>query len=661
MGTNEIACSICDKKYPVLDQVEPSERSTWVGPEHQRGEISVVPYNVIRHRIALTNTQDENAGRMVLRELVQNADDAGARILVLRFEDDALYVANDGRAFSTGTRGPNRGDFDRIGEILGGHKREDPDSTGKFGSGFQTVYLITNAPEVHSSGLWAQMDPVNQRMPTRAIGDGGGFITPYASGTESGHTGVVFRLPWRDDDAAETEYGTHGKPFSDSRDFPRWNPQKKVELFDDLVDYSRHVLLCCKTLLTIRLVWDAHGERKACQSRRDFALKGLAGEPRVGTVSAGKLAVEEEWFRWPSIERRDAGARHEWPSFHLKNFRWEGSCSQLRFFIASAPVSTADGRELFIGEDGSKENRELLITQDSTQLRNQAPSMRNDVHLLIPMFDALSQGPDKGFAFHYSTVPLPKRSRNWFAFTGPFFPDESRLDVRIMGLEGEWGRHIVASVGRLYATVFPELVTRAQGLSLEVVEKQSILLNAIPTVPLHQWMRLEEQNGEWARPTQTAIVSLFPSSPIFASQERWIPPDHARWVTIEGLARNDCSTVLALMHEPVFPERFTTHPSFLGTLAPLLDSRKLTATQFKEIFRQYLSRSGGRLYHGRGHKDHGQHSLTRPDTEALVRFCLTRTERWADLGDLPGSPGKGWDTPSPPRVSALAPELRGAS
>ena len=36
---------------------------------------------------------------------------------------------------------------------------EDKDTVGHFGSGFQTVYAITNKPEVHSNGRSGQMNP----------------------------------------------------------------------------------------------------------------------------------------------------------------------------------------------------------------------------------------------------------------------------------------------------------------------------------------------------------------------------------------------------------------------------------------------------------------------------------------------------------------------
>jgi hypothetical protein len=94
--------------------------------------------------------KDAGDGRTLLRELVQNADDAGAERLVFAVLDrgwpqaensllrgPALLVANDGRF-------PAK-DRDALHRALGGSKANDPGKVGRFGVGLKSVFHICEA------------------------------------------------------------------------------------------------------------------------------------------------------------------------------------------------------------------------------------------------------------------------------------------------------------------------------------------------------------------------------------------------------------------------------------------------------------------------------------------------------------------------------------
>jgi len=115
-------------------------------------------------------------------ELIQNADDVkdesgnpAATRISIRVNDDALVVENDG-VF-------RERDFERMRKIAFGGKREEEDTTGAFGIGFISVYQITDAPEIISSGrhwiLHPEM-PNDKRIAQRRV------ATEY----------TTFRLPW---------------------------------------------------------------------------------------------------------------------------------------------------------------------------------------------------------------------------------------------------------------------------------------------------------------------------------------------------------------------------------------------------------------------------------------------------------------------------------
>ena len=79
-----------------------------------------------------------------LYELLQNAEDAGARQVEFRLEPDALIFVHDGKKLFT------LDDVDSITNIGNSTKREDSGSIGKFGIGFKAVFGYTDTPIVHS-------------------------------------------------------------------------------------------------------------------------------------------------------------------------------------------------------------------------------------------------------------------------------------------------------------------------------------------------------------------------------------------------------------------------------------------------------------------------------------------------------------------------------
>ena len=94
--------------------------------------------------------KDAGDGRTLFRELVQNADDAGAQRLGLVVLDDgwsdaqnpllrgpALLVANDG-AF------PDR-DREALHQAIGGSKEDEADKIGTFGIGLKSVFHLCEA------------------------------------------------------------------------------------------------------------------------------------------------------------------------------------------------------------------------------------------------------------------------------------------------------------------------------------------------------------------------------------------------------------------------------------------------------------------------------------------------------------------------------------
>lgn len=73
-------------------------------------------------------------------ELLQNAEDAGARHIVFVFERDRVLVSNDGAAF----------DAEDVWAICSAGHSAKKNKIGFFGIGFKSVFKISDAPEIRS-------------------------------------------------------------------------------------------------------------------------------------------------------------------------------------------------------------------------------------------------------------------------------------------------------------------------------------------------------------------------------------------------------------------------------------------------------------------------------------------------------------------------------
>ena len=101
--------------------------------------------NIVRDRLAgYTTDEGEEPGSVVIRELVQNADDAEATLIKFSFYADRLEVYNNS-SFK-----PQ--DFDNIRNTFLGSKQDIEGKIGAFGTGFLTVYHLADYPELHSVG-----------------------------------------------------------------------------------------------------------------------------------------------------------------------------------------------------------------------------------------------------------------------------------------------------------------------------------------------------------------------------------------------------------------------------------------------------------------------------------------------------------------------------
>ena len=230
-------------------------------------------------------------GGAVIKELIQNADDAGASELVVALDerngeglppecrgeygpllDPALLIRNDARFRVVGEVSEgDQDDFTAICEVAGGHKRFNPTAAGRFGIGFNSVYFLTDTPvlfsrrEVHVFDLRRLMFPEDgwrfplDDFPADASGAGpiktvlewalpkvilgkGSFQQLAAERQDYRHT--IFRLPLRR--TLSTGTVEHRGPVFPSASFP--NEADRYELLQEMCEEARRSLLFLKSL-----------------------------------------------------------------------------------------------------------------------------------------------------------------------------------------------------------------------------------------------------------------------------------------------------------------------------------------------------------------------------------------------------------------------------
>jgi hypothetical protein len=115
-----------------------------------------------------------------LYELLQNAEDAGARNVEFVLRRDRMVFAHDG------TRLFDLADIDSITDVADSTKRDDPTRIGKFGVGFKAVYDFTSTPEIHSGDyhfkivdLFYPDDDIPPLQSAGDVGMGTVFVLPF--------------------------------------------------------------------------------------------------------------------------------------------------------------------------------------------------------------------------------------------------------------------------------------------------------------------------------------------------------------------------------------------------------------------------------------------------------------------------------------------------
>ncbi|XP_028291058.1 sacsin isoform X2 [Gouania willdenowi] len=259
-------------------------------------------------------------GGQILKELIQNADDAQATKVVFihdersygteslwndelqKFQGPALYAYNDA-AFTDE-------DWEGIQNVGRSVKRNDPTKVGRFGIGFNSVYHTTDVPGIFSSGYLGLMDPQEKVFGERT----GGFqwclkdtedqealmnlhdqfqpfrdIVSLVSGQDWSEVvqehqhfeGTVFRFPLRNEASV----------ISDNL----YDSDRVVELFDSFIADADLSLLFLKSVTSVSLKYiDVNG---TVTTRLDVTCSA----PTEITLESDDLSIIDSLTRFKQI------------------------------------------------------------------------------------------------------------------------------------------------------------------------------------------------------------------------------------------------------------------------------------------------------------------------------------------------------------------------
>ena len=152
--------------------------------QKETGSIRKISYSaplITNIRQILTGLQGFDS---MAREIIQNADDAGARHIRFDVTDVALVVWNDAEFLSCGLNsdectwttdrslqlGKRKAcDFHAISKVGSGNKYNQTGLIGRFGIGFVSVYQLTDQPIIRSGDIELTLDPLHEENQIRTI------------------------------------------------------------------------------------------------------------------------------------------------------------------------------------------------------------------------------------------------------------------------------------------------------------------------------------------------------------------------------------------------------------------------------------------------------------------------------------------------------------
>ena len=556
-----MVCSDCRKETDVKRSAVPeSEWDKWRCSNCEGGSYGQDFINWIADRIS-PSTSDDTTGRFVLRELVQNADDVESEIMVFLFCNDALYVYNNGFGFRSSVEGGS-GDFDRISKVLAKPKEKEFYTSGNFGSGFQTVYLFTNEPEVHSHGKSFRYDPTRPKKTSLSPKER--MDSPYKQ--DDVKKGAVFKFPWRTRSNAVVEKDGR-KFFEDEHLWKRWDIKARKGLFEELKEYLHDSIMCCQHLKKIRIFWEDGERRDGYQAERDFTLRYIDYDGKIGKVIEGP---GEGGFRIEDWSYEDS---QEFRYFIGSDFVRKISLEEPN--ICTIVEDDREGMKVRVQNVKSFEHDSMTYEEYISFLRESRAIKKSDIHILLPVFPWEERAKDyQRKAWSYSVIPLPKESGNNFTLTAHLFPKQTReaFELHQERAKKEWLEWVLLSAARLYLSSYERYIQTVRGMKeFDDETKQIMFLDCLPASKLGEWINVSLEDEKTETQIDEDIFGEVFSKKILLFDGEWFKPFEYNskekgknaFSKVVDFPRDETERwLLERMDLVTFSEAFLSHPRF---------------------------------------------------------------------------------------------------
>lgn len=592
---DEIECRNADKHLEVghnrtlwTTDSDGAEEGDWICSMCTNINIDLLQF--IGTKIEDTKSEEGDWVKFVLRELVQNADDAGSSRLVVRLDSDEMIVINDGEPFSEG----EVDHFEKIKKILNRTKEDDKKTTGNFGSGFQTVYALTNKPEIHSGGGAIALNPVTAEPEN---------IEPRFSSIDKG---AMFIFPWRDDEAANKIFVGNEAPFEDISTWPRWqvdfteeeNHRHSIKrLYDFFKDYLEDVILACRNLESIRIIKNLGDEKETYQVvREDYRLEGVIDN--IGKIKEGNIDWYDDFYEEDEL---------------LKEAEFKDEIER-KYLLKSGKVRDEEDRECHIikrsDDEGSLEiYKGSDIPEDSKEIKV------NTVYVGL----TLQMYGDRRYI--YSVIPLPKKSPNRFFCSAHLFPGEKRKDIHVEGIEGRWYAYALTSIKDVYIESLDDLISHLEESGISDEEKQQTVLDNLPNSPLNEWMRTgrdksKHEKETWFLNEEESLKEEIFEKRLVVDDGRMIPLNEAYYTEEDHEEK-----ILKGLGEVPINESIKTHENFKDYLLEKVKKDiRLTPPEFEEIWKGFREEQDELFY--------GEYPI---DSEFVMNLCTYLDQNWDSL------------------------------
>ena len=434
-------------------------------------------------------------GPSIFKELIQNADDAGATKMSILYsavtygttsllgedmspwQGPALYVYNNAKFRSQ--------DFDNLANLARSDKSESAGVTGRFGVGFNSVYHFTDVPCILSGEHLVMLDPHKSYLPGAATYSKPGlklkftgttltsqfpdqfkpFLDWFGADMQNEFDGTLFRFPLRGEEAAlrsELKNESYGAT-------------QVADLFTSFQAQIEQMLLFLKNIKSLTVeVAHTHGERHtlyavdvADRDQTGLNVWSQFGASENGTLQHSQLIQvlgKDSKGKLSRCQRKIDVCMKGYPPKHVQDVICGGhrdhdiDCDEEAISTTDS-MQNSTGSWIVFDQLGGDRLNELVVHPEYSHLK------------LVPRMSIAVKWPTKTVSGNaFVVLPLPVNTGLPVHVNAQFEVSNNRRDLwsgADMTGDGrkrtDWNNAVLAELGNLYAHAMKSMVKAESG------------------------------------------------------------------------------------------------------------------------------------------------------------------------------------------------------